>query len=281
MTTDTLEIGRFNIAKVARITSAGAELATAEGEILLPQKHVPAGLHAGDTISVFVYRDSEDRLVATTVTPKAQVGEFAVLEVTDTSGRVGSFLDWGLDKELLVPFAEQAAPMQKGVRYLVRVYLDNSGRIAASSRLGKFLETTHVSLHVGEEVDLIVHEFTPLGAKVIINGRYAGLVFKDELHGKLEPGSRLKGYVKKVRDDRKIDVTLKKGGDHGMKESRKQILMTLAETGGFLPLGDKSSPEEISIVLGMSKKTFKRAIGSLYKDGFIELTGAGIKLRST
>ena len=274
-----LEIGNFNQLEVKKISSTGASLASEAGDILLPQKQIPAGLRPGDSINVFVYRDSNDMLIATTRTPKAQVGEFAVLEVKDV-GPVGAFLDWGLEKDLLVPFGEQPVPMKKGERHLVGVYLDNSGRVAASARIGKFLETDNIPLHVGEEVDLMIYAFTDLGAKVIINGRYPGLLFRNEIYGKPAPGARFKGYVSKIREDKKIDVTLRKEGAEGMGRSRERIMKTLAATGGFLPLGDKSPPDLIGEVLKMSKKSFKKAVGSLYKEGFIELTDTGIKLRN-
>jgi len=274
-----LEIGRFNQLEVQRISSTGAWLATEAGEILLPMKYLLASLKRGDTVTVFVYRDSDDRLIATTAAPKVQAGQFAVLEVTDV-GRFGAFLDWGLDKELLVPFSEQVTPMKTGESYLVGVYLDNSGRLAASAKIGKFLETADVPLKAGEEVELMICEFTGLGAKVIINGRYSGLLFKDELYGKPALGAKLRGYVKKIRKDNKIDVTLKKSGYSGMEGCRERVLKTLEVTGGYLPLGDKSAPDEIGEVLGMSKKSFKKAVGSLYKDGFIELAEEGIRLRN-
>ena len=275
-----LEIGKFNQLEVKNISPAGALLASEAGDILLPQKYIPAGSKPGDSINVFVYRDSNDRLIATTRTPKTQVGEFAVLEVRD-SGPVGAFLDWGLEKDLLVPFSEQPAPMKKGERHLVGIYLDNSGRIAASAKIGKFLEAENIPLTVGEEVDLMIYECTDLGAKVIINGRYPGLLFRDEIYGKPFPGARFKGYVRTVRADKKIDVTLRKPGDKGLEGSKERVLKALAATGGFLPLGDKSPPDLIGEVLKMSKKTFKKAIGNLYKEGFIDLTEDGIKLRKS
>ena len=274
-----LEIGNYNQLDVKQISSAGASLASEAGDILMPQKQIPAGLSPGDSVNVFVYRDSNDRLIATTRTPKAQVGEFAVLEVKDISP-VGAFLDWGLEKDLLVPFGEQPVPMKKGERHLVGVYLDNSGRVAASAKIGKFLETDDIPLHGGEEVDLMIYAFTDLGAKVIINGRYSGLLFRSEIYGKPAPGARFKGYVRKIREDKKIDVTLKREGPEGMGKSKERLMKTLAAAGGFLPLGDKSPPELIGEVLKMSKKSFKKAVGSLYKEGFIELTDTGIKLRN-
>lgn len=274
-----LEIGKYNQLEVKKISSFGAYLASEAGEILLPQKYVPDGLKPGDVVKVFVYLDSEDRLVATSQTPKAQVGDFAVLEVKDNSP-IGAFLDWGLEKDLFVPFSEQLVPMKKREKYLVRLYLDRSERIAASAKIGKFLETELIPLKVGEEVDLMIYEFTDLGAKVIINGLYAGLLFRNELYGKPVPGTRLKGYVNKIREDKKIDVTLRKSGYSGLDGSKERIMKTLEASGGFLKLSDKSSPELIGEILEMSKKTFKKAIGSLYKDGFIELTEENIKLRN-
>jgi len=274
-----LEIGKYNQLEVKKISSFGAYLASEAGEILLPQKYAPDGLKPGDVVKVFIYLDSDDRLIATSQIPKAQVGEFAVLEVKDNSP-IGAFLDWGLEKDLFVPFSEQPVPMKKREKYLVRLYLDRSERIAASAKIGKFLEAELISLKVGEEVDLMIYEFTDLGAKVIINGLYAGLLFRNELYGKPVPGTRLKGYVNKIREDKKIDVTLRRSGYSGIDVSKERIMKTLEASDGFLPLSDKSSPELIGEVLKMSKKTFKKAIGSLYKDGFIELTEESIKLRN-
>jgi len=273
-----LEIGMHNLLEVKNITPAGAFLASDAGEILLPSKYIAAGTGLGDTVNVFVYRDSSDRLIATTRTPKAQVGEFAVMAVKDT-GPVGAFLDWGLEKDLLVPFGEQVKPMGKGERHLVRVYLDNTGRIAASARIEKFLESGNGPLHAGDEVKLMIHAFTDLGAKVIINSRFAGLLFKNDIHGYPLTGARFTGYVAKIRVDGKIDVTLRNPEHKGLEGSRDRILKILAATGGFLLLGDKSPPELIGDVLHMSKKTFKRAVGGLYKEGFIEITENGIRLR--
>lgn len=273
-----LEIGRYNELEVAKLVPQGAYLGSDMGEILLPRKYVPAGAKPGDRLKVFVHYDSEDRLVATTRKAKAQVGDFALLTVKET-GAVGAFLDWGLEKDLLVPFAEQLTAMKRGEKHLVRVYLDKSGRISASARIEKLLSNDRVALKSGEEVDLIVYRLTQLGAKVIVNGIHSGLLFKSELYGSIEVGARLKGFVKKVRDDGKIDLTLKKSGAPGIDASRERILKTLATAGGFLPLTDQSSPEVIAEVLKMSKKAFKKAIGGLYKDGFIDLKEAGIAMK--
>ncbi|HBA86649.1 MAG TPA: GntR family transcriptional regulator [Geobacter sp.] len=273
-----LEIGKYNTLEVKKLSAIGAYLVSELGDILMPTKYLPEGLRPGLMVKVFVYLDSEDRLLATTLTPKAQVGEFALLEVKDV-GNVGAFLDWGLEKDLLVPFSEQPHPMHIGEKYLVRVYLDRSERIAASAKLGKFLQKTRVGLKPGEEVELTFYEFGNLGAKVIINGLYEGLVFRNELFGSYEIGAAVKGFVKKVRDDGKVDVILRKGGGHDVVGNRESLLRVLQERGGFLPVGDKTPPEVISEMFRMSKKSFKSLIGNLYKEGVIEITPEGIRLR--
>jgi uncharacterized protein len=273
-----LEIGRRNELEVKRLSEIGAYLTTEQGDILLPKKYLPVGVRPGDRVKVFVYLDSEDRLVATTLEPKGEVGDIVMMQVKDT-GSVGAFLDWGLEKDLLVPFSEQPRPMHKGEKHLVRVYLDRSDRIAASAKIGRFLEKSRINLKVGEEVRLMFYEFTDLGAKVVINGRYAGLLYKDELFGNYEIGAVEKGYVKKLRDDGKIDVTLRKGGAQDISGGRESFLRVLGERGGFLPVGDKSSPEVIYELFRMSKKTFKTIIGNLYKQGIIEITKDGVRMR--
>ncbi|WP_129125479.1 CvfB family protein [Geomonas oryzae] len=273
-----LEIGKYNRLEVKKLSAIGAYLDSELGEILLPTKYMPPGLHHGEHLKVFVYLDSEDRLIATTLEPKAQVGEFALLEVKDVS-RVGAFLEWGLEKDLLVPFREQPRPMQKGERYMVRVYLDPSGRIAASARLAKFLEKSPAGLKEGQEVELTLYEFGDLGAKVIIDGRYDGLLFRSELFGSYQVGDTLPGYIGKIRNDGKIDVTLRKSGKQDAAGGRETLLRILSERGGFLPVGDKSPPELIAEMFRMSKKSFKTLIGNLYKEGVIEITKDGIRLR--
>lgn len=273
-----LEIGKYNRLEVKKLSAIGAYLASEVGEILLPTKYVPEGLHHGEHLKVFVYLDSEDRLIATTLEPKAQVGEFALMEVKDVSP-VGAFLEWGLEKDLLVPFSEQPRQMHKGEKHLVRVYLDRSERIAASAKLGKFLDKSGAGLKEGQEVRLTFYDFGELGAKVIIDGRYDGLIFRTELFGRFEVGDTVKGYVKKVRTDGKVDVTLRKGGRQDLGGGRETVLRVLGERGGFLPVGDKSPPELIAEMFGMSKKNFKAVIGNLYREGIIEITGDGIRLR--
>lgn len=271
-----LAIGNFNRLRINRITPQGAFLDTEEGEILLPARYLTADAKAGDRINAFIYLDSEDRPAATTVAPKVEVGEFAFLEVKDT-GKFGAFLAWGLEKDLLVPFSEQRERMRRGEKHVVAVYLDNTGRIAASAKIGKFLDEENVSVREGDEVDLLIYELTDLGAKVIINHRHGGLLFRSELYGK-RAGDQFKGYVKKIREDKKIDVTLRKEGGHELAEPKEKILKALAAHGGFLPLNDKSSPEMVAELLKMSKKTFKKAVGGLYKERLVSLTAEGVRL---
>jgi predicted RNA-binding protein (virulence factor B family) len=273
-----LQVGRYNRLEVKKLSAIGAYLASEVGDILLPTKYLPEGLHHGEHLKVFVYLDSEDRLIATTLEPKAQVGEFALMEVKDVS-QVGAFLEWGLEKDLLVPYAEQPRPMQKGEKYLVRVYLDRSERIAASAKIGKFLEKSVAGLKEGQEVQLTFYDFGDLGAKVIIDGRFDGLLFRTELFGEYHAGDTVKGYVKKIRSDGKIDVTLRKGGAQDLHGGRETLLRILGERGGFLPVGDKSPPELIAEMFRMSKKSFKTVIGNLYREGVIEITKEGIRLR--
>lgn len=273
-------IGQYSRLKIARITPSGAFLASEEGDILLPGKFIPEGAKIGTELEVFVYLDSEDRPVATVQKPFAVVGEFALLKVKDTNAKVGSFLDWGLDKDLLLPFGEQLAPVKKGEQVLVCLYQDSSGRIAASARLDRFLKPADGSLAEGDAVDLFIYAYTDLGAKVVVNGRYVGMLFQNELYGKPKAGEQLRGYVKKIRDGGKIDITLCRGGAQEARSDRDLVLAALTDaTDGFLPLNDKSSPELISELLKLSKKSFKKAVGGLYREGLISMSDDGIRLK--
>jgi uncharacterized protein len=274
-----LRVGQYNRLKISRINATGAFMETEEGDLLLPGKFIPVGAEPGMELDLFIYCDSEDRLVATTQTPKAVVGDFALLGVKDLHGDIGAFLDWGLDKDLLLPFAEQPSPVKPGEQLLVRLYLDQSGRVAASGRLNKFLQPADDALGVGDEVRLIAYAVTDLGVKVVINDRYDGLLFRSELFDTPARGGRLIGFVKKIRSDGKIDVTLRKGGIQGTEKDREIILGALRVRDGFLPLTDRSAPEEIAGILSLSKKSFKKAVGGLYKDGAIQITPEGIRLR--
>lgn len=274
-----LLIGNYNQLKIARINALGALLSSDEGEILLPGRLVPKGAEPGSQLKVFIYVDSEDRLTATTRKPRAVVGEFAILKVKDNV-TVGTFLDWGLEKDLLLPFGEQAAPLRRGEDVLVYVYLHSSGRIAASTKLEKFLKPADFTLFEGEEVELLVYAFSDLGVKVVINNTFGGLLFRNELFTEPVCGERLKGYVKKIREDGKIDVTLRMGGALEAANDREVILDALQAHKGLLPLSDKSRPEAIAGLLRMSKKSFKKAIGGLYKEGLVDITADGVRLRA-
>lgn len=272
-----LEIGRFNTLTIANLDRDGAHFQTPRGELLLPAREVPAGVEVGASLRVFVYPGSDAALRVTSRAPLAQVGEFALLKVVQV-GKAGAFLDWGLDKDLLAPFSEQPERMQLGRRYLVKLCLDSRGRIFGTARIDQGLESTPTGLKEGDEVDLLLREFTELGAKVIVNDRYGGLLYRDELRGGLRRGGRLPGFVKRIREDGKIDVTLRRVGVEGIEEAKQVITAELGKS-GELSLHDGSPPEIIREKLGMSKKTFKKAVGGLYKAGRIELTETGIRLK--
>lgn len=272
-----IEIGRQHTLVVHEITDRGAILLLEEQPVLLPQREVTPTLQCGQELTVFVYRGRQDQLVATLQLPKAQVGEFALLQVSQTN-KFGAFLDWGLDKELLVPFAEQPERMRIGRNYVVYVHLDNTGRLIGSARIDRHLETEDVALKPGDEVEVMIWQFTDLGAKVIINNRYGGLIYRSELPRDIKRGDKGMAYVQQVRDDNLIDITLRKVGKAGMDEA-KQLVYQALQSDGMLPLGDKSAPEEIEQLLGLSKKAFKRAIGGLYKDGLVELGPTETRLK--
>jgi predicted RNA-binding protein (virulence factor B family) len=273
-----LEIGNYNTLKIARITASGALLSSEAGEILLPGRLVPKGAEPGNELKVFIYVDSEDRLTATTRKPRAVVGDFALLKVKDNV-TVGTFLDWGLEKDLLLPFGEQTDQLRRGQDVLVYIYLHSSDRVAASARLDKFLKPADHSLFEGDQVELLVYGISDLGAKVIINTTFGGLLFKNELFVTPAIGERMQGYVKKIREDGKIDVTLRMGGTRETALDREAILDALKAHNGFLPLSDKSPPEAIAGLLKMSKKSFKKAIGGLYKDGLVDISPEGVRRR--
>jgi predicted RNA-binding protein (virulence factor B family) len=274
-----VRVGQFNKLRVIKEVPFGVYLDGGEwGEILLPNKVVPRGTQFDDVLEVFIYFDSEDKIVATTLRPHVMLGGFAFLKVIDVN-RVGAFLDWGLDKDLLVPRPEQHRPMEKDKSYIIYVKQDNQGRIIASSKLDYFLDKSPAHYKQGDEVSLLIAETTMLGNKVIINDRHWGLIHYGDIFQKLSYGKRIRGYIKTVREDGKIDVVLRKTGQDNIHELAKRILTELHKKEGFLPLHDKSSPLEIQRVLGESKKSFKSAIGQLYKQGKINLESNGIRLR--
>ena len=272
------QIGKINKLRVIKEVDFGVYLDGEElGEILLPQKYVPADYETDGMIDVFIYLDSEDRLIATTEKSVAMVGEFALLKVASVT-KFGAFLDWGLPKDLLVPFREQKQKMEEGKSYVVFIYLDEeSQRIAASAKPDKFLDLKPIKYTEGEEVDLLIYDKTDIGYKAIIEGTHSGILYENEVFQKLEMGQQTKGYIKKIREDNKIDLSLQKSGYENVDEVSKKILALLKEQDGFIPVTDKSPPEVISDIFGVSKKTFKKSIGALYKKRLISIDDDGIK----
>ncbi|HEX8358075.1 MAG TPA: S1-like domain-containing RNA-binding protein [Segetibacter sp.] len=272
-------IGDYNELEIVKQVDFGVYLDSDDGEILLPAKYVPADFRIGDTLKVFIYRDSEDRIIATTLEPKAKVGEFTALRVKQTNN-YGAFLDWGLEKDLFVPFKNQRDIMQPGRDYVVYIYLDeNSDRLVGTAKYEKYLKKEIDDLAEGDEVDLLVAGFTDLGIKVIINNQYLGILYKNEVFRDLSLGEKTPGYIKKIREDQKIDVSLQKSGFAEVTDASELVLQKLQTNGGRLDLSDNSSPEEIYTALGMSKKTFKKAIGTLYRAQSIVLHDTYITLK--
>lgn len=274
-----VEIGKYNRLSIVKILDFGAYLDGGDGmEILLPKRYLPNDAIVGNEVEVFIYHDNEGRLIATTTKPYATVGEFQFMEVKDVND-AGAFLDWGIMKDLLVPFREQKMSMRVGKWYLVYVRLDHvTGRIMASAKVDKFLNNVPASYEHNEEVDLFVADETDLGYKVIINNQHWGLVYYNEVFQRLEKGDRLKGYVKEIRDDEKIDVSLTPLGYQKVEGIAAIVLETLKRQGGFLEVHDKSDPDVIYSLFRCSKKAFKQAIGSLYKQHIISLEKNGIRL---
>lgn len=272
-----VEIGRMNELEVVKEVDFGVYLDGGRyGEILVPKRYVPDGCLPGDFLSVFVYCDSEDRLIATTETPKGQVGDFVCLPVVAVT-KVGAFLDWGLAKDLFVPFREQRERMQVGRSYVVRIYIDESERIAASSKLTRFLNDEVLDFHEGQAVQLMICERTDLGYNALINNTHMGLLFESDVFQELQPGDVVPGYIKQLRPDRKITLSLHVPGYQKVGGVADTIMETLEKEGGFIPLNDKSSPKQIAAKFAVSKKTFKQAIGALYKKRLITIDESGIR----
>ena len=271
-----MNVGEYHTLEVDRITTPGAFLTDGETDVLLPAKYIPGGTKEGDKLNVFVYRDSEDRIICTTQIPYAKVNEFAYLKVRD-AGNVGAFLDWGIDKDLLVPFREQKNKLRKGQWCLVYLFLDEkTDRLAATAKIAKYFKR-EITVEEGEEVDLLIANTTDLGVNVVINNSYRGLIYESELFHDVLEGDRMKGYIKLLREDGKIDVSLRKEGLENLEFGAQQILNELEKNEGFLPLHDKSDPEDIQSTLQMSKKNFKRSVGILYKKKLIKLEKSGIR----
>ncbi|MEP0133884.1 MAG: S1-like domain-containing RNA-binding protein [Eudoraea sp.] len=272
-----IELGNYNTLKILRETGVGLFLGDDDvDDLLLPLKYIPDEFNIGDDINVFCYLDHEERPIATTLKPLIKRNTFGWLRVAEVN-EFGAFLDWGLEKHLLVPFREQQTKMIEGESYVVFCYLDEkSFRLVASSRLNKFAKNEDISLSPKDEVDLLVSRQSELGWDVIINNKYQGLVFKSEVFQPMQIGATLKGYVKKIREDSKVDVVLKPIGHMALEPAAKQIFEQLELAGGYISLHDKSAPEEIKEMFQMSKKTFKKAIGALYRDRKIEIKDDGI-----
>ncbi|QCE42673.1 S1 RNA-binding domain-containing protein [Psychroserpens sp. NJDZ02] len=275
-----IRIGEFNTLGILRDTEPGLFLGDADGnEVLLPNRYVPEQFEIGDELEVFVYLDNDERIIATTTEPFIINGEFAVLRCNEVS-KFGAFLDFGLVKELFCPFKEQAFPMKKGGWYLVRCYLDDvTERLVASSKTNQFLDNKELTVAQFDQVDIIVSHPSDLGMNVIVNNIHTGLIYKDSIFQDLSVGDKLKGIIKKVRPGNKLDIGLGEIGYRNIEPNADKIMQELTDNNGFLPVTDKSSPEKIKDLLQMSKKTFKKAIGTLYKQKLVDLKEDGIYLK--
>lgn len=272
--------GTYNTLSITKIVDFGVYLDGGDsGEILLPMKWVPENTKPNDNLEVFIYFDSSDRLIATTMKPYAMVGDFAFLRVKAVND-VGAFLDWGLEKDLLLPYREQTYTVIKDEYYPVFIFSDSQGRLAATMNLDKCIDKDTTVLKEGEEVDLFIYSATDLGFKAIINNRFEGILYANEVFRRLHRGERTKGLIKKIREeDGKIDLTLyKMGYENKIEELSTLIISKLKENNGFLAISDNSPAEDIYSLFGMSKKNFKKAIGNLYKIGILNITPQGIYL---
>jgi predicted RNA-binding protein (virulence factor B family) len=275
-----INIGKINELKVVKEVDFGVYLDGQDfDDILMPKRYVPENCKIDDLIEVFVYCDSEDRLVATTEEPYATVGDFAFLKVKSVNS-FGAFMEWGLLKDLLVPFREQKMDMEEGKSYLVYIYLDlETNRIAASSKVDKFIKDgSSENFNPGQEVDLLIFSITDIGYKALINGSFQGILYKNEVFGQLEKGQQLKGFIKLVREDGKIDLTLHKFGYNKVSDFSEHLLSAIKDNNGRIEITDKSPSEDIYEMFGVSKKTFKKAVGSLYKKRLIKIEKDYIKL---
>ena len=274
-----VKLGKYNQLEVVKTVDFGVYLNGGDdGEILLPSRYVPEGCKPGDVLNVFIYLDNEERLIATTLQPYVQVGEFACLEVAWVN-EYGAFLDWGLMKDLFVPFREQKMKMQKGHRYVVHAHVDeDSYRIMASAKVERYLSKELPEYQPGEEVEVMVWQKTDLGYKVIVDNKFGGLVYQKEIFKPLEPGMHMQAFVRQVREDGKIDLTLQKDGLQKVDDFAEVLLQYIKDNDGHTSLNDKSPAEEIYETFGVSKKTFKKAVGDLYKKRLIVLVEGGIRL---
>lgn len=274
-----IHLGQYNTLTILRETEPGLYLGDEEGnDILLPHKYKPEEYEIGDEIKVFVYLDHEERPIATTLEPFVMLNSFGYLHCAAVND-LGAFMDWGLEKQLFVPFREQARKMKQGSWYIVYMYLDEkTNRLVGSSKTDQFLQNDELTVEEYEKVDVLVTHITDKGANVIINGKHKGLIYIENIFEDIRTGDRISAYIKKIRPDKKIDVVLQQPGYKSIEPNAEYIREELEAAGGFLPLHDKSDPDEIKNLLGMSKKSFKKAIGTLYKDKQILIKDDGIEL---
>ena len=275
----TINVGQFNLMRVDRKVDFGFYMDDGAEGVLLPKRFVPSGLQVGDTISVFVYHDSDNRLIATTQEPFAVVGDIAALKVVDITGQ-GAFLDWGLMKDLFVPVSQQLSSMRLGGKYLVKLYLDKqTGRVAATEKIDNQISNDILTVQEGEKVKLQVYRESDIGYVVIVNQVHQGLVYKNEVFTHLHIGQMIdEGFVKKIREDNKLDIGIGKQGVEKLDDDQVKLIQLLKLHKGFLPYHDKSSPEDIYAFFGISKKAFKMNVGILYKAKKITLEDGGIRL---
>lgn len=273
------KIGEFNTLEIVKEVEFGLYLDGGEhGEILLPKRYIPENIPENNELEVFIYLDSEDRLIATTEKPWVKVNEFAFLEVVSVS-EFGAFLGWGLPKDLLLPFREQKRNVKEGDKLIVHVYLDSiSQKLVASAKVDKFLNNVPIEYKQGDKVDLLIYSETELGFKAIVDELHWGMIYKNEIFQEISIGQRIKGYIKKVREDEKIDLSLQKSGGEQIDDTAKQILTYLKSNNGSMTISDKSSPQEITQVFGISKKNLKKALGNLYRKHLIVIDDAGVRI---
>lgn len=276
-----IQIGKYNTLRVVKVVDFGVYLDGEEkGEILLPNEYVPKNCFPDDELKVFIYFDSEDRIIATTETPHIQVGEFAFMKVVSVTS-VGAFMDWGLRKDLLVPFREQREKMTEGKSYLVYAYVDQTtSRIVATAKIEKYVDNVPVDYRKGQEVDILIARKTDIGYSVIINNRHWGVIYENEIFRPVKPGQKLKAYIKAIRKDEKIDVSLQKQGYDRVGVVCGRILEKLKDNGGVLDISDKTSPEVIYNLFECSKKDYKKALGALFREKKIELAGDEVRLKT-
>lgn len=274
-----MKLGEYNNLRIERFTSPGAYLEDEEGnDVLLPTKYIEEGFQLDDVITVFLYKDSEGRIIATTLKPKVLVNQFAFLKIAEVN-QYGAFAEWGVEKHLLIPFKEQPKPLEAGKSYFIYMYIDEATqRLVGTTRIKMYIQDATSVVSLNQSVELLIWEKTDLGVKVLVDNKYQGLIFQSDLRKQVRMGERLIGYVKNVREDGKLDIVLEQPGYDKIEPLSRKLLLLLIENGGFLDLNDKSSPDEIQALTGWSKKVFKQVVGNLYKQRKISIHNNGITL---